>query len=152
MRPLAGMHLTPNELTAPAKLQFEIGLSRTYISLGSWEFSPTSLRNSASRERSASTPRRASSRRGGSLHRGSVRRRPRNPSGRITVPMLVLAGSDDPVVPLAQAEAMVAAMQAAGAVVEHHVYEGEGHGFRRLVNVIDELERTTAFCERVVRC
>ena len=67
------------------------------------------------------------------------------------MPMLVLAGSDDPVVPLAQAEAMVAAMQAAGAVVEHHVYEGEGHGFRRLVNVIDELERTTAFCERVVR-
>ena len=37
---------------------------------------------------------------------------------RIIVPMLVLAGSDDPVVPLAQAEAVVAAMQAAGALVE----------------------------------
>ena len=78
-------------------------------------------------------------------------RSPVTHAGRITVPMLVLAGSDDPVVPLAQAEAMVAAMRAAGAPVERHVYAGEGHGFRRLVNVIDELERTTAFCERAVR-
>lgn len=77
-------------------------------------------------------------------------RSPLTHAERMRVPMLVLAGSNDPVVPLAQAEAMVAAMRAAGAPVEYHVYEGEGHGFRRLVNVVDELTRTTEFCERVV--
>jgi dipeptidyl aminopeptidase/acylaminoacyl peptidase len=66
-------------------------------------------------------------------------------AGEITVPVLVLQGDEDRSVPKPQADAMVAAMRAAGAPVEYNVYAGEGHGFRKLENVIDELERTEAF-------
>jgi dipeptidyl aminopeptidase/acylaminoacyl peptidase len=34
--------------------------------------------------------------------------------------------------------------------VEHHVYEGEGHGFSRPETVQDELERTERFLTRWV--
>ena len=40
---------------------------------------------------------------------------------------------------------MVAAIRNAGGEVEYHVYDGEGHGFRRLTNVVDEYERTERF-------
>ncbi len=68
----------------------------------------------------------------------------------VKVPVLVLQGADDKAVPRAQADAMVDAMRRGGAPVEYQVYEGEGHGFRRLANVIDEFERTEAFLERWV--
>ena len=61
------------------------------------------------------------------------------------MPVLVLQGDEDRAVPKAQADAMVDAMRRAGAPVEYHVYAGEGHGFRKLENVVDELERTEAF-------
>ena len=77
-------------------------------------------------------------------------RSPVNFASSITVPMLILQGRDDKVVPLAQADGMVAAMRAAGADVEYVVYDGEGHGFRKLANVIDEYERTEAFLSRTV--
>jgi dipeptidyl aminopeptidase/acylaminoacyl peptidase len=68
----------------------------------------------------------------------------------IKVPVLVLQGDEDRAVPKAQADAMVDAMRRAGAPVEYHVYAGEGHGFRKLENVVDELERTEAFLTRWV--
>jgi dipeptidyl aminopeptidase/acylaminoacyl peptidase len=61
---------------------------------------------------------------------------------RITQPLLVFHGSEDPVVPLAQSEQLV---ERAGPNVELVVYEGEGHGFRDPQNVRDEYERTQAF-------
>ena len=61
---------------------------------------------------------------------------------RITQPLLIFHGSDDPVVPLAQSEQLV---ERAGPNVELVVYSGEGHGFRDPVNVRDEYERTQAF-------
>ncbi|MGI9646272.1 MAG: S9 family peptidase [Ilumatobacteraceae bacterium] len=64
----------------------------------------------------------------------------------ISVPLLVFHGSDDPVVPIAQSEALVARIRAAPrAHVEYIVYEGEGHGFRDPANQRDEYERTEAF-------
>jgi dipeptidyl aminopeptidase/acylaminoacyl peptidase len=69
---------------------------------------------------------------------------------KITVPVLVLQGDEDRAVPKAQADAMVDAMRRAGAPVEYHVYEGEGHGFRKLENVVDELERADAFLTKWV--
>ncbi len=84
----------------------------------------------------------------GALPRHADRYRDRSPithAASITVPMLVLQGRDDKVVPIAQADAMVAAMRAAGAEVDYHVYEGEGHGFRRLASIVDEYARTEAF-------
>jgi dipeptidyl aminopeptidase/acylaminoacyl peptidase len=66
-------------------------------------------------------------------------------AGRITVPTLVLQGDADRVVPPAQAEAVVDAIRAAGGTVEHHVYEGEGHGFTREETVLDVYARMEAF-------
>jgi len=68
----------------------------------------------------------------------------------ITTPLLVLQGSDDPVVPLDQARAIVRAVRANGTPVESHVYRGEGHGFRRLDHKIDELGRTERFLTKWV--
>ncbi|MBM6399741.1 alpha/beta hydrolase family protein [Phycicoccus sonneratiae] len=65
--------------------------------------------------------------------------------------LLLLQGTDDMVVPLAQAEDMAAAMRAAGREVELAVYEGEGHGFRRRDTIVDALERELAFYTRVLR-
>jgi dipeptidyl aminopeptidase/acylaminoacyl peptidase len=63
----------------------------------------------------------------------------------ITVPVLVLQGADDKVVPPSQAQLLVDSMRAAGAPVEHHVYEGEGHGFSRVATIVDSFTRIDAF-------
>lgn len=68
----------------------------------------------------------------------------------IRVPLLVLQGDADRVVPPRQAELLVDAVRAAGGTVEHHVYEGEGHGWSKIETVQDELERTQGFLERWV--
>jgi len=66
------------------------------------------------------------------------------------VPLLLLQGDADEVVPPAQARLLADAVRAAGGTVERHVYEGEGHGWSRRATVEDELERTWAFLERWV--
>ena len=66
-------------------------------------------------------------------------------SDRIRSPLLVFHGTDDPVVPISQSEALVARVRAAGGNVDFVVYEGEGHGFRDPVNQRDEYERTERF-------
>ncbi len=89
----------------------------------------------------------------GVLPADADRYRDRSPvthASKVEVPVLVLQGSDDKVVPQSQADSMVDAMRKAGANVEYKVYEGEGHGFRRPANVADELERTEAFLRRWV--
>jgi dipeptidyl aminopeptidase/acylaminoacyl peptidase len=68
----------------------------------------------------------------------------------IRVPLLLLHGSRDVVVPPAQAAALAAAVAAAGIPVEHHVYEGEGHGWSRPETVEDELRRVERFLARWV--
>lgn len=79
-----------------------------------------------------------------------VDRSPVHLAGAIRSPLLVLQGSDDPVVPLDQARAIVRAVRASGTPVESHVYRGEGHGFRRLENRVDELVRTEKFLNKWV--
>ena len=89
----------------------------------------------------------------GKLPADADRYRYRSPithADKITVPVLVLQGDEDRAVPKAQADAMVDAMRRAGAPVDYHVYAGEGHGFRKLENVIDELGRTEAFLTKWV--
>jgi dipeptidyl aminopeptidase/acylaminoacyl peptidase len=77
-------------------------------------------------------------------------RSPVNVADRITAPLLVLQGSDDEVVPPAQSQAIVDRLRGLGRTVEHHVYEGEGHGWSRPETVIDEVERTDDFLRRHV--
>lgn len=64
------------------------------------------------------------------------------------VPLLVFHGTDDPVVPIDQSSRLVTAVKGTGGHVDFVVFEGEGHGFRRLENKIEEFERTEEFLER----
>ena len=68
----------------------------------------------------------------------------------ITSPLLVLHGTDDPIVPVRQSVALAERMRTNGRPVELHLYEGEGHGWGRPEIVIDELERTEQFLGREV--
>jgi dipeptidyl aminopeptidase/acylaminoacyl peptidase len=77
-------------------------------------------------------------------------RSPVNRLDAVGAPLLILQGSDDPVVPLAQSQAVADGLRQRGRTVELHVYEGEGHGWGRPETVIDELERTEAFLTRHV--
>jgi dipeptidyl aminopeptidase/acylaminoacyl peptidase len=89
----------------------------------------------------------------GELPRDAARYHVRSPvtqAGAIGVPLLVLQGDADKVVPPAQAQALVDAVRAGGGTVEHHVYEGEGHGWSRPETVVDELERVERFLNRWV--
>jgi dipeptidyl aminopeptidase/acylaminoacyl peptidase len=77
-------------------------------------------------------------------------RAPITVADRIRGPLLLLHGTDDPVVPVEQSTRLAEAAGRAGAVVEHHLYEGEGHGWGKPATVIDELERTNDFLRRHV--
>jgi dipeptidyl aminopeptidase/acylaminoacyl peptidase len=61
------------------------------------------------------------------------------------IPLLVMHGDSDPVVPIEQSRVLVERCRAAGAHVEFVVYEGEGHGFRRSENQLDEYHRMQVF-------
>lgn len=60
-------------------------------------------------------------------------------------PLLVMHGDGDPVVPVAQSMAFVERCRLAGGDVELVVYEGEGHGFRKPENQLDEYRRMQGF-------
>ena len=62
--------------------------------------------------------------------------------------VLLLQGTEDPVVPPAQAEGMRAALDAAGTPCELEFFEGEGHGFRRADTLTACLEAELAFYRR----
>ncbi len=50
---------------------------------------------------------------------------------RIVDPLLVFQGADDKVVPKNQSDSIVESLRARGIPHEYHVYEGEGHGWRK---------------------
>ncbi len=64
---------------------------------------------------------------------------------RLTTPLLLLQGSEDPIVPPNQAHLMADALAAVG--VPHALVEfpDEGHGFRKAPNVVRALEAELAF-------
>lgn len=89
----------------------------------------------------------------GALPAAAAEWRDRSPithAAAIEDPLLVLYGGADQVVVPAQSERLVALLEARGAVVEHHRYEGEGHGWSRPETVADELVRIDAFLTRHV--
>src|SRR6476469_6465873 len=69
---------------------------------------------------------------------------------RISAPVIVFQGLDDPVVPPAQAELIVAALAERGIEHEYHAYEGESHGFRKAETIIDALEAELRFYGRIL--
>ncbi len=67
----------------------------------------------------------------------------------LTAPMIIFQGAQDRVVPPNQAEEMAAAVRAAGHEVEVHLFEGEGHGFRKAVSNERALTAELAFYGKV---
>ncbi|MDQ3855893.1 MAG: S9 family peptidase, partial [Chloroflexota bacterium] len=70
---------------------------------------------------------------------------------RITAPLLVIHGANDPRVPVGEAEQIVQSLEARGQTVEYLRYEDEGHGLVKLHNRISAAERTAAFLDRHLR-
>jgi dipeptidyl aminopeptidase/acylaminoacyl peptidase len=89
----------------------------------------------------------------GVLPLDAARYRDRSPAthaAALRVPVLVLHGRDDRVVPVAQAEALVRAVDAAGGTVVCNLYDGEGHGWRLPDTIEDAYQRIDAFLGRYV--
>jgi dipeptidyl aminopeptidase/acylaminoacyl peptidase len=78
-----------------------------------------------------------------------VQRSPIHKADLIRCPLLVFQGQQDKVVPPAQAEQMVAAVQRAGTLVDYVVYPDEAHGFRRAANIQHQMDTELAFYQRV---
>lgn len=68
---------------------------------------------------------------------------------RLACPVIFLQGLEDRIVPPAQAEAMVAALEAKGLPVAYVAFEGEQHGFRQAANIRRALEAELDFYGRV---
>jgi len=77
-------------------------------------------------------------------------RSPIHHADKIVVPLLILQGEIDMVVPKGQAEAIYKSIQDRGGVVEYKLYAGEGHGWRQEVNMRDAYERELGFYERIL--
>lgn len=78
-----------------------------------------------------------------------VDRSPLTHADRIDVPVLLMQGADDRVVPPSQSEAIRDALAARGIDHEYVLYPGEGHGFRAKETIVDALEREYSFLGRV---
>lgn len=78
-----------------------------------------------------------------------VERSPLTHADRIDVPVLLMQGGTDRVVPAAQSESIRDALAARGIDHEYVLYPEEGHGFRSTETIIDSLERELAFLGRV---
>ncbi|MCK2027865.1 prolyl oligopeptidase family serine peptidase [Microbacterium sp. SSW1-47] len=78
-----------------------------------------------------------------------VERSPLTHADRIDVPVLLLQGGEDRVVPPSQSEAIRNALAANGIEHEYALYPAEGHGFRSAENIVDALQRELAFLGRV---
>jgi dipeptidyl aminopeptidase/acylaminoacyl peptidase len=77
-------------------------------------------------------------------------RSPVTRAAEIRAPVLLLHGSDDDTVPAGQSAEMADALRRAGTPVERHVYEGEGHGWRRADTLADDFARVDDFLARRV--
>jgi dipeptidyl aminopeptidase/acylaminoacyl peptidase len=78
-----------------------------------------------------------------------LERSPLSRPERFRVPLLLFQGSEDAVVPPAQAEAIRDALGARGIPHAYVLYEGEGHGFRRAETIVHTLESELSFLGQV---
>lgn len=89
----------------------------------------------------------------GPLPETSDRYRERSPiffADRISDPIAVFQGEEDVVVPKAQAETIVAALQRSGVPHIYHLYPGEGHGWRRAETISQFYSQVQAFLKEYV--
>jgi dipeptidyl aminopeptidase/acylaminoacyl peptidase len=89
----------------------------------------------------------------GALPAAADRYRERSPifhADRIVDPLIIFHGDQDRVVPLDQSETIVASLKARGVPHEFHVYQGEGHGWRRPETIEHFLRATERFLRQHV--
>jgi dipeptidyl aminopeptidase/acylaminoacyl peptidase len=65
-------------------------------------------------------------------------------------PLFIIHGTNDPRVPLGEAEQIHAALQSKGVPSELHVYKDEGHGLSKLKNRLDAYPKAVDFLDRVL--
>jgi dipeptidyl aminopeptidase/acylaminoacyl peptidase len=76
-------------------------------------------------------------------------RSPLNHLDGFKVPVLVLQGAEDPVVPPNQSQRIVEALRARHVPVAYVLYPGEGHGFRNPKNIINSVQSELSFYGQV---
>ncbi len=69
---------------------------------------------------------------------------------RISDPLAIFQGSEDPVVPPSQSESIVELLKQNGVPHLYRLYEGEGHGFRKTETIADFLKQTERFLQQYV--
>lgn len=79
-----------------------------------------------------------------------IERSPLSHPDRLRVPVLILQGADDPVVPPAQSIAVRDALSARGVRHAYVEYEGESHGFRRASTITHAFESELSFLGQVL--
>ena len=70
---------------------------------------------------------------------------------RITTPLFVIAGRNDPRVPYTEAEQIVGALRKRGAVVEYKLYDDEGHGVTKLKNRLELYPLVADFLDKYMK-
>ncbi len=70
---------------------------------------------------------------------------------KITKPLMVLQGANDPRVIKAESDDIVAALQKSGVPVEYVVFADEGHGFSKKPNQIEGYGKVLAFLDKYLR-
>jgi dipeptidyl aminopeptidase/acylaminoacyl peptidase len=89
----------------------------------------------------------------GPLPEAAATYRERSPifhAAKIVDPLAVFQGAIDRVVPREQSDAIVASLQARGIPHEYHVYEGEGHGWRKSETIEAFYKSVEAFLKQYV--
>ena len=71
-------------------------------------------------------------------------------ANKIVDPVIVFQGEDDRVVPRNQSDSIVASLRARGVPHEYHLYEGEGHGFRKPETIEHHYEAVVKFLKQYV--
>jgi dipeptidyl aminopeptidase/acylaminoacyl peptidase len=75
---------------------------------------------------------------------------PLNNADRITAPLFVLHGANDPRVPVGEAEQIAAEVESHGVPVERLIFENEGHGISKRENRIEAYSRVVEFLDEHV--
>lgn len=72
---------------------------------------------------------------------------PIHKADRITAPLMVVHGKNDPRVPVGEAGQIVESVKSRGGTVEYLLYEKEGHGLAKLENRLDAYPKIVAFLD-----
>jgi dipeptidyl aminopeptidase/acylaminoacyl peptidase len=77
-------------------------------------------------------------------------RSPIHHASELSCPILILQGSDDPIVPPSQSQALVRALAEKDIPHAYIEFEGEGHGFRKQENIVKALQAELSFYRQVL--